>query len=647
MKFFNLLIALTVLSVNYAAAQLQLGKKTADLDASYVSNYLETEPSIGVAYSFGKTEYLGQLNLADHEVAKMQLKSENFKDLTDYFTKEIKAIDGFENAKFLETDLDQNVPDGDKEKLLAYMDQHELDLLYIIGIGSFMSETESGKKDKLTYTLDINSHFYFKGCISGNDKPLKACRATQHLSGYLSNIGDPIYQVMNWGTFDYDRIQRNLSAFAVLNQTLRENVTSMKENIKKPADPEYYGIVLGMQDNLVKISVRGWKSNSKLLGTLTVKKYSVVDKVKGDNPATFWREDDYDIIVANLKAEEQDETSSVCEIIEMSNGITVADLKGLPVVMTGSFTPAYGGNTPDIKFPNNLIGKRFTPEEYKEYELTAASGNAGIDKSYYTDKEILHPPTTLNTSATPNIIPKKEKTLLAKVRRFESEGNKIAIAYQPGFVLLKDPSKTQEDQTATTNQQAGMTSYSTPTIDCAFEAGAKPLSDNYLYLGKELEQTFNEAFETDIFEVVDVDKIPQKEEKAFGVSSMVADYFNTQYKIVVNYTISGEYKVHNAGSNTIMIKDTEENKEAKEGKYDAFLELISEVQIIELNDEKGKTKNIALKRFIHISDRFLTGECPTNIDDLESIVGTSADLYDDYLAVKEKNVDNIIKKELK
>ncbi len=384
-----------------------------------------------------------------------------------------------------------------------------------------------------------------------------------------------------------------------------------------------------------------------MLGTLTIKKYSVVDKVKGDNPATFWREDDYDIIVANLKAEEQDENSSVCEILEMSNGITVADLKGLPVVMTGSYTPAYGGNTPDIKFPNNLIGKRFTPEEYKEYELAAVSGNVGIDKSYYDDKEILHPPTELNTSATPNIIPKKEKTLLAKVRRFESEGNKIAIAYQPGFVLLKDPGKAQEGQTTSPNQQAGMTSFSTPTIDCEFEAGASPLSDDYLYLGKELEQTFNEAFETDIFEVVDLDKIPHNEEKSFGVSTMVPDFFNTQYKIVVNYTISGEYKVHNAGSNTIMIKDTEENKEAKAGKYDAILELISEVHIVELNDEKGKTKNIALKRFMHVSDRFLTDGCPTNIDDLESIVGTSADLYDDYLAVKEKNVDNIIKKQSK
>lgn len=303
-------------------------------------------------------------------------------------------------------------------------------------------------------------------------------------------------------------------------------------------------------------------------------------------------------------------------------------------------TIAFDGSAPDAIY-NKYIGELKSAVEFKADGMWEGKAKSAFTFSY-KDKAMLHPPTNVNTNAKPNIVPKKEKSLLEKVRRYEAEGHKIGIILDPTAIVAEKE-----------KPQTSMVSSTMPidTVDCVFSSGRIPFSDQYLYLGQKLQQKFNEAFETKVFEVIDPDVMPTKMGLKLGsvVQEEVPAGFDTQYKILVTLSIAGTYNIKKAGTSNISISKAGSSGEAdsKEGKYEMNMSILSMFRAEEFNNENNKDKNVARNSFQFTSDRFLTNDCPTGIDDFVSVVGAPEDLFPSFEAMLDDNMDKVIKKEMK
>jgi hypothetical protein len=311
-----------------------------------------------------------------------------------------------------------------------------------------------------------------------------------------------------------------------------------------------------------------------------------------------------------------------------------------------------GFKVSDPKITYSISG---TPDaEYDKYLVQQKSGidnmaegmwEGKVTTAYtfnYKDKEMLHPPTTINPNAKQNIVPKKEKTLLEKVRRYETEGNKIGIILEPTAVVAEK----EKPQTSMVNSAMPV-----DTVDCVFSAGRVPFSDQFLYLGHKLQKVFNEAFETDIFEVINADVMPTKKGSKLG--SVVADIpqgFDTQFKTIITLSIAGSYSIKKAGTSNITVSkagSSSSNPDSKSGKYEMGLSVLSTFRAEEFNNENNKDKNVARSSFLFSSDRFLTNDCPSGVDDFVTTVGSPDDFFKDFEALLDQNIDKVIKKEMK
>ena len=297
----------------------------------------------------------------------------------------------------------------------------------------------------------------------------------------------------------------------------------------------------------------------------------------------------------------------------------------------------YSGNTPDADYDKFMARQESTLDSRAEGMWESKATSAFTFS--YKDKEMLHPPTTINSSAKANVVPKKEKGLLAKVRRFEADGNKIGIVMEPTAVVA-EKSKPQQSQL---NPDAAA-----DTIDCVFSAGRVPFSDQYLYLGHKVQERFNEAFETDVFEVIDPDVMPKMMGKSLSspVVTEVPSGFDTQYKIIVTLSIAGTYSIKKAGASNVAVSRTN-SPDGKDGKYEMNMNILSKFRAEEFNNENNKNKNVAGNTFQFVSDRFLTNDCPTGIDDFVAIVGSPADIFPAFDAMLNDNLDKVIKKGMK
>lgn len=120
-------------------------------------------------------------------------------------------------------------------------------------------------------------------------------------------------------------------------------------------------------------------------------------------------------------------------------------------------------------------------------------------------------------------IPVKKESFTDKLARYKNEGFKVALVLSSGKITTKPAGTIGTSTTMTQKELKG----SLPSMKTDFESLAKGLTAK-----------LNEAFATDLIELVDMKKIPFKESKLLG---KVNNWEGTIYKLIINYTIQPEY----------------------------------------------------------------------------------------------------------
>jgi len=125
-------------------------------------------------------------------------------------------------------------------------------------------------------------------------------------------------------------------------------------------------------------------------------------------------------------------------------------------------------------------------------------------------------------------IPVKKETFTSKLERYKSEGFKVAV------ILTVSPLTTKVPSTSSTSMKIEGEKVREQIV----LKGEIALDDSdFTSLAASYAAQMNEAFGTDVFEVVDLSNIPKKESK-WGE---VYEWGKTKYKMVANYWIGPSY----------------------------------------------------------------------------------------------------------
>jgi len=147
------------------------------------------------------------------------------------------------------------------------------------------------------------------------------------------------------------------------------------------------------------------------------------------------------------------------------------------------------------------------------------------DSEYFTDRPTTPGP---DVESSKENIPVKKEIFSAKLQRYKDEGFKVAVILTSGPITTKpnDPNST-----------------STLMSQVILKGNVPTMKDDFAPLVESFVAKLNEAFDTDLFEIVDMKKIPYKETK-FG---NVDNWETTKYKMVITYNIDPQYDYSVAG----------------------------------------------------------------------------------------------------
>lgn len=119
-------------------------------------------------------------------------------------------------------------------------------------------------------------------------------------------------------------------------------------------------------------------------------------------------------------------------------------------------------------------------------------------------------------------IPAKKESFTDKISRYKEQGFKIAVVLYSGSI------KTKPVPTSTTT---------TITTQRSLDGSLPSMRDDFTGIAQDFTDKLNNEFNTDVFELVDMKKIPYREAR-FG---KVDDWEVTKYRLVMTYTIQPEY----------------------------------------------------------------------------------------------------------
>lgn len=120
-------------------------------------------------------------------------------------------------------------------------------------------------------------------------------------------------------------------------------------------------------------------------------------------------------------------------------------------------------------------------------------------------------------------IPLKKESFSDKLERYKSEGFKVAVVLYSGPITTK-PKSTSSTTTSLTTQ-------------IQLEGSLPSMAKDFAPLVESFVDQMNTAFATDVFEVVNLAKIPFRE-VTYGKLNA---WESTKYKMVVNYSATPEY----------------------------------------------------------------------------------------------------------
>ncbi|NJN42011.1 MAG: hypothetical protein HC811_07135 [Flammeovirgaceae bacterium] len=358
-------------TANIADAQSQ-GKITID----WVKAYLKQNPKTGIAFRYGKAEYIGLSDKAIlDQMGGVEYNKNKFDQLRNSIQNASQQTNGLKNAKILDTNFDDVVAEKDRGALIAFMNQNDLDLLQIIDFTPLFTGIRDGKNGLsgnivgVRYNLFIESKFYFKTLLQDNSKDISSCRADfDWLSVTNADETNKAALVSFTDIANNPRVKENaidsIAKYAYASTNFNNGINSYKGfGGYGEINSKYDGIVLELNGENVKINIK--RANVKglmALASTVPANYSVIERVQGDNPITFWNETEYDIVVASIKINESIDDYSICEVNGISKGFAKEKLIGLPVA-NGA---VYGiqGHLPAVTDNMQLVGKRFTPEQF-------------------------------------------------------------------------------------------------------------------------------------------------------------------------------------------------------------------------------------------------------------------------------------------
>lgn len=229
-----------------------------------------------------------------------------------------------------------------------------------------------------------------------------------------------------------------------------------------------------------------------------------------------------------------------------------------------------------------------------------------------------------STTAGPDIasdkenVPVKKESFSAKLERFKKEGFKVAMVLESGPIKTVAP-----PVTATTS--------GTGSDQIMLEGSMPSMKGEMVPLLESLTKKLNEEFNTDIFEVVDMSKIPYKEAKVGKVDAWEL----TKYRMVITYSATPVYDYNKFGST-----------------YSATLKVNQNMMGMEWTNEKGKVKIRYPVRSGNLGN-FKSGEyeSETNpnfkfIDDVVAAVDCpkGADLVSELQKLQDENLPKVVQK---
>jgi len=177
-------------------------------------------------------------------------------------------------------------------------------------------------------------------------------------------------------------------------------------------------------------------------------------------------------------------------------------------------------------------------------------------------------------SPSANIPPKKE-TLTQKVQRYEKAGYKIGVNFSTPDLSVLNPTST-----------ATATMLEAKKIPLIIEDAA-PACACFTDKTEDVITRLNAQYGTDIFERVDISKIPQRTVMGFKTD----DWYSTKYKAVVHGLVDNKYEV----------SVESENKK----KITADYKTTFSINLVEyINEKKGKQKYISQAARVVLSETY-------------------------------------------
>jgi hypothetical protein len=224
-----------------------------------------------------------------------------------------------------------------------------------------------------------------------------------------------------------------------------------------------------------------------------------------------------------------------------------------------------------------------------------------------------------DVSSSKDNVPAKKESFTAKLERYKNEGFKVAVVFYSSEIKTK---------------VAPPSSTTSASKQIVLDGSLPSIKSNLMPLVESFTATMNETFNTDVFEMVDINSIPYKESK-WG---KVDDWGITKYKMVISYTGSPTYDYTNSG-----------------GKYSAsFVVNLNVVATEFVNEKKGVKMKYPIRSGNLGLYRSPNWESDTNpgfksIEKLETLVNppSGSDLLAELQSEQDAHMDEFIKKRKK
>lgn len=602
----------------------------------YLAGIIKSGTSVGVVFTYDEVKYGGlQYN---HDVMNRlwgyTMKPEDFRAFEGKILDALKAAEGMQEVKVINAKLNFPLKEGERATALQLMNSNGVDPLIIVNVSaSFVHHETSGDiPTSMKEGYNARMRAYFKGWMM--DEETKVADASTGY-GFLSS--------------EYIRGSRTEGG-----PTSSQQLASQVEQFKDESFRSHLSVHSAggnIEDNFITTGIRMdgdrlvvnlGKDNGAVAGRMR-KLHTIVGiaKVNGDIPETYWEvETEYYVQLVGFKVENVGGEESVLSLKRAPDGLDMNKLIGMPLAR-GSLVAGHVQNPRSIAMDqveyltvseektienrNRIVqeGENTTMGQgLRSVKAQLKSGPEEIKRDRpYDGNASVYPPTTVAENSKPNVPPKKEKGLMAKIRRLEADGNKIGIVFLPDYTRVEIP-----------DPSASPTGLSTAP-DCNMDRDGKAdLPADALGLGEKLVKQLNDGFGTSIFELIDEAQLPQRETTMLGRMIKQGDFANTQYKIAGHFTLQPRYQQTKAGttySTTIMIQ--------------------SALQLFEYNNDSGKRKVAGTSNLSYFEPMgsVKTDNCLARFDEFESAAGKVDPLIPAYISNMDKKVQKFVEKQSK